>query len=104
MDLWVRSQNKTELVPINDMMVLRSGYLFEKGNFTYRNYEIIYKNCVLGTYKSKERALEVLDEIQNKIAYNECLKTMVPKVTTIKGYEEEYGKLFANTIYEMPKE
>ena len=59
---------------------------------------------LLGTYKTKQRALEVLDEIQTKITQNECLKTMMTKLNSIKGEEEKIGKLFKETIYEMPKE
>lgn len=96
MNLWIRSQDREKIVNCNDIVV--NGYSI----IGYFDKDTEYED--LGNYKSKERALEVLDEIQNKIAYNECLKTMTPKVTAIKGYEEEYGKLFANTIYEIPKE
>ena len=79
MELWIRSQNKQELakaehVGVYDNRVYINGY-DENG---YR----------IGEYKTKERALEVLDEIQNKITkFN--LKT-------------DYG--CTDNIYEMPKD
>lgn len=56
MDLWIRSQNKQELakaehVGVYDNKVYINGY----DEYGYR----------IAEYKSKERALEVLDEIQN---------------------------------------
>ena len=57
MNLWVRSQNKECLIPIKNLICV------------YDN-KIVYKesaSCIItiGTYKTKEKALEVLDEIQN---------------------------------------
>ena len=60
MELWIRSQNK-------ELLVLAKGFEFQKlydGKFQIfavwqNNYQMV------GIYKSKERALEVLDEIQN---------------------------------------
>ena len=100
MELWIRSQDKTRLVKVCSL---------EYGEYN----EIYYINgyCVneidnydLGTYKTKERALEVLDEIQRKITQNECLKIMIPKLNNVKGEEENIGKLFKEMVYEMPKE
>lgn len=57
MDLWIRSQDKKVLIICRKLCV--------RG--TYGNEIIGNDICSLGIYKSKERALEVLDEIQNKI-------------------------------------
>ena len=54
-----------------------------------KGFVTIYsQNCEfeLGTYNSKERALEVLDEIENLIG------------------EDEYMHISQTKIYEMPKE
>lgn len=65
MDLWIRSQDKEELIKINSRLFIR--------HIENVGYSIMNDLCVddgfitLGTYKTKERALEVLDEIQNKI-------------------------------------
>lgn len=52
MELWVRSQDKECLTMVDHL-------------YTNDNCEIKQQNdLILATYKSKERALEVLDEIQ----------------------------------------
>ena len=66
MNLWVRSQDKTNLVKISQI------------SLNYQNNKQIIANYIpdfypnsgeyyefLGTYKTKERAIEVLDEIQD---------------------------------------
>lgn len=69
MELWVRSQNKEVLLNLKAIQ--------------YKNYKLVedetveaniligfynyYDNEILGEYETKERALDVLDEIQNKI-------------------------------------
>jgi hypothetical protein len=79
MELWIRSQDKQYLIQVD--------YLCTGG--TYDNEVITNKNDIsysLGTYRTKERALEVLDEIE------------------IQNYI--IGKLLHNdgNVYEMPKE
>lgn len=94
MDLWIRTQNRENTVKIingyglkyNDKKTIIANY---QPDFTDK-YDGYYD--VLGTYKTKERALEVLDEIQNAILgilYTgfACLS----KVTNC-------------LVYEMPKE
>lgn len=60
MNLWVRSQDKNKLVPINDE-------LYIPNSRTGEDFGIFYKDKMLGYYKTKERTIEVLDEIQDKI-------------------------------------
>lgn len=57
--MWVRTQDKETLVKADKLYI-------DKNN---NKYTINFDSCtdrwyILGTYKSKERALEVLDEIQ----------------------------------------
>ena len=59
MELWIRSQEKTRLIKVNNILA----YCFEDGSCGIQ----INSQCFVGEYTSKERALEVLDEIQNKI-------------------------------------
>lgn len=69
MELWIRSQDKEVLLNIKGIQ--------------YQNYKLVenetveaniliglynyYDNEILGEYETKERALEVLDEIQNML-------------------------------------
>lgn len=68
MELWIRSQDKKNLVKIRQISLN-----YQNNKQIIANYmPELYENSggyyeLLGTYKTKERALEVLDEIQNKI-------------------------------------
>ena len=60
MDLWIRSQNKEKLIKVNNVCL---GYA-EKLNMYYLG--VFYDDLqILAKYKTKERALEILDDIQN---------------------------------------
>lgn len=85
MELWVRSQDKMNLVQIKQISLNYQDNKQVIANYVPEQYE--NSACyfeLLGTYKTKERALEVLDEIQNYI--------LLPN-TDNSAY-----------IYEMPKE
>ena len=58
MNLWVRSQDKECLTNISNIQYVYKNYTHGLGTY-YDNLKI------LGTYQTKERALEVLDEIQD---------------------------------------
>ena len=105
MNLWIRTQNRMRLFNISlDVSVI--GILDEKGNIDHymigcNDYEMDYE---LGTYKSKERALEVLDEIQNCLlwAFNdEELNSLKAKKYTTSAFISMKSN---NLIYEMPLE
>ncbi len=81
MDLWIRSQNREVLTKVNNLVVEE----FAEDEYIIKNYPNGSIWNGLGTYKTKERALEVLDEIEN-VLYNVQM-----------GYE----KL---STYKMPKE
>lgn len=62
MELWIRSQDKMDLSKINRLRIRE--HTFEDGK---KEYFILNNNSisdVVGVYKTKERAIEVLDEIQ----------------------------------------
>lgn len=58
MDLWIRSQDKEVLTRVVD--IWKDADTNEIWSYSDR----CIKNC-LGVYATKERALEILDEIQN---------------------------------------
>ncbi len=64
MNLWVRSQDKKHLMKCEAIMYEETGTGYGLRAFT-KNYDFN-----IATYKTKERALEVLDEIQNIIYIN----------------------------------
>ena len=86
--MWIRSQDKNRLLDIDKFFI--DGVNIKYLNCLEKRYYII------GTYATKERALEVLDEIQEVIE---------------NGYEtftnKEKWNSNSNTyglVYEMPKE
>lgn len=86
MELWVRSQDKTFLRKVNTIGIVKG-----------RDFWSIDENLTVpfGKYKTKERAIEVLDEIQNKLNIRHCDDVgiqfiLINEMTPI--------------IYEMPEE
>ena len=84
MELWIRSQDKETLLLIDKPL------MYWESIDNIHTHSIIFKESpsyiiTLGTYKTKERALEVLDEIQKFIMLKE---------------EADYK----TNIYEMPKD
>lgn len=68
MELWIRSQDKKNLVKIRQISLNYQNNKQIIANYTpelYENSGVYYE--LLGTYKTKERALEVLDEIEERI-------------------------------------
>ena len=86
MDLWIRSQDKMALSKY-DLLIVE-----ETPTGEYMFIADHYKN--FGTYKTKERAVEVLDEIQ------EILK---PKMILTK-MGEFLGGTCDGTVYSKPNE
>ncbi len=92
MDLWVRSQNKYRLLKVESLQIIYNQEDKELPYYINSSYEL------LGSYKTKERALEVLDEIEQ-----EMLKGAFAK--KINGLGEELDLIPNNLfIYEMPEE
>ncbi len=147
MNLWIRSQNKEQLIKINNEITIADTRSIKKmlnplnidvTNSEYdkvdgidiirdvvniEGYILATDKLLLGKYESEERALEVLDEIQNKINSQYLLKpkkTMeIPIIESAKNYYEELNNINIITcddnfeikpinanviIYEMPKE
>lgn len=77
MDLWIRSQDKRNLVKVNALWIMEKQIWMEVPfyeNCKKLGLTVTGHNQRLATYKSKERALEVLDDIQNKIQNQYLLK------------------------------
>lgn len=108
MELWIRSQDKMNLVKVRQV-----GVNYQNNKQIIANYTPeLYENSgefveLLGTYKTKERALEVLDEINNikfykymaSLDWNSFVSSIYEK--TIK--EQKLLLSMMNT-YQMPKE
>lgn len=116
MNLWVRSQDKEKLLKINGLQYQNCKLVENEtveANILIGFYSS-YENEILGEYKTKERALEVLDEIQNILKSKYILDTS--SIKPIGNFYEENGVIFQNCdanakiqelstfVYEMPAE
>ena len=95
MELWVRSQNKEYLI---DARELAYGE-----NFRVPCVLAFIRNTsrILGRYHTKERALEVLDEIQKRITMLALFAMSKDRLTESAIKEIRDDSLI---VYEMPEE
>lgn len=99
MELWIRSQDKTTLTKTETLVI--------EDNMIVDYYQ---KRIVLGEYKSEERALEVLDEIDDILKPRMVLTKLGDIVTktcdgTIYSKPNEYDiKEMSTYVYQMPKD
>lgn len=113
MELWIRSQDKWELHKVEHIRIeMEESY-----------FNIMTGINLVGTYKTKERALEVLDDIQNKLKSIFLMKSKDAEydkyILDAKRYLEELNDICLVTgdkcfdlkpinvgvyVYEMPKE
>lgn len=101
--MWIRTQDKLGLFELKGVKIREHG--FENGTKEY----IILGNDnlynLLGTYKSKERAIEVLDKIQSHLENNYLSISDMPQHNN--GIIANGIVLFPNNtqkVYQMPEE
>lgn len=110
MDLWVRSQDKEKLGKICLIEYSKDDY-----GYHLFGWHDKFDGHSLGTYKSKERALEILDEIQNilnprlfvNVRPSEEMTELLGglqhgKILKMKN-DFEYKEI-STCVYEMPEE
>ena len=99
MDLWVRSQNKYRLLKVESLQIIYNQEDNELPYYINSSYEL------LGSYKTKERALEILDEIQQMVK-NETIETEIKYINNQVYETKIIGKpdILKNiVVYQMPK-
>ena len=112
MELWVRSQDKMNLVKVRQINVNYQDNKQIIANYIpdfYPNSGEYYE--LLGTYKTKERALEVLDEIQSllqpTIEYKPIVQEEYNPAYTYKHFvkvdDNMEIKEFSTFVYQMPE-
>lgn len=105
MNIWIRSQNKETLVKVNKLYIdeeeITTGLLCygtlkikNTGNYFIKSGS----DDILGIYSSRERALEVLDEIHEHIE-RQGQDYLLTDEKGIIASQKHYG-----FVYEMPKE
>lgn len=90
MELWIRSQDRAKLCEAIHFELSSS-------ELSILGQNKAYYGVVLGTYKSKERALEVLDEIQSKLKPTFLMK---PKNDNYSKYVED-GKRYLEELNDI---
>ena len=109
MDLWIRSQDKTDLVKANALWIMDNQIWMEVP--FYENHKklgltVTGHNHKLAEYATKERALEVLGEIDERIMLLNTLSIAKDRDTLLalkNALPEEKLQGLAYP-YEMPKE
>lgn len=105
MELWIRSQDKESLVQCNNYI----NYFYDD----IENEHVIGSHgYTLGVYETKERAIEVLDEIQMllqpiikyKPIVQEEYNTLYPYKNFVKVDDNMEIKELSAFVYNMPKE
>ncbi len=95
MRIWIRSQNKKELIECNNFSLNSPNESYVNNSRQITNYEIVcypfeHSHCVLGKYSTKEKALKVIDGITSWINDLEYVRN-------IKSYRNIF-------IYQMPQD
>lgn len=111
MNLWIRSQNGESLIIANDLHIDTTIY---KKKTAIINSRTSTDCCILGTYLTKERAMEILNEIQELIcprprfifSQHIDFENKEEGLIGIATYKEEpkIEKLTNDVLYQMPKE
>ena len=100
--MWIRTQDKEALVYANNFCIMKTRGE-EKYEISYFDGDSFVK---LGFYKSKERALEVLDEMQSYLENNYLSISDMPQHNNNPwiDYCPRYITRTTKTVYQMPKE
>lgn len=107
MDLWIRSQNG-RLSKVDDIMQPIEDEFDGVNGWVLYAVKQSGAMSILGIYETEERAIEVLDEIQNVIYINKLFNADINAFQTVlknEGYTEKEISKYLKVIstYEMPK-
>ncbi len=106
MELWIRSQDKRHLILVKNILLAEYE---DEGIYTLETDLDNGTDFELGCYKTGERALQVLDEIQNAIYINKLFNADInafQKCLENEGYTEKEISNALKTIstYQIPEE
>lgn len=108
MELWIRSQDKKDLVKVNSLWIMDNQIWMEVP--FYENHKklgltISGHNHKLAEYETEERALEVLDEIQRIIYPKEYIEfiSQIKNESITEVIKNHYSSYLSSYVYEMPE-
>ena len=110
MELSIRTQDREALLNLKDNLIIKE---VENRNYKYgdidktNEFAIVSNDIILGYYETKERALQVLDKIQDMLKLKDLYK--YDKELILKGWENLDGEQIKMvrqqmSVYEMPEE
>lgn len=94
MDVWVRSQDKEKLSNICTVY-------YESWSFNEQHHTVRCQTHELGEYATKERCLEIIDEIQGLLMGSQML---IFKDLDVTEAEMEYLKPFKGVMHKIGNE
>lgn len=96
--IWIRSQDKEHLVELNRSVI----YYYDD---VERVHEILLHGYSVGVYESKERCLEILEDIEDTLIARYTMDLYNNASSMFRGYgQEEIKKTIKKiTIFEMPE-
>lgn len=100
MELWIRSTAKTNLLQARFLTIMDGKTFYKKNEWEYEGYTICNVTLngnyeLLGTYETKERAIEILDEIQKVIEPRGIVKQ--------DKHGIEVNMISVPIVYQMPE-
>ena len=111
MDLWIRSQDRETLIKTENVSIDSENYII--GNLISDDNKSVCDYWRLGHYKTKERALEVLDEIQKLLTPKIIIKNegrdcvaldgTIYRTNIVSNINSDIQQL-STYVYEIPKE
>lgn len=104
MELWIRSQDKRRLGKIIYLELNNDDY-----GFYIMGWIDKFEGTIIATYKTKERALEVLDEIQNILKPQLIIKDSGKIIGSFEDTLVREGatyelKELSTFVYQMPED
>ena len=98
MELWIRSQNRGSIISAKEIWTERSnkreGWVVIKANITDGN-----DGWIIGEYKTEERAMEVMDEIHQRLIHLQYLE-----LVGVEHISEGMKRDGIDCVYQMPEE
>ena len=96
MGIWIRSQDKCKMGKCAEFYIDDS----YDGDYDIEGYSIDDTPIILGTYSTKEKAIKVLDMIQEHIANNDNIFRNVASEQDWVGEIITHG----NNVFQMPRD
>lgn len=108
MELWIRSQDKKNLIKVNSLWIMDNQIWMEVPFYEYHKklgLTISGHNHKLAEYETEERAIEILGEIQRIIYPKEYIEfnSKIMNKSKTEVIKDHYSSYLSSYVYEMPE-